>query len=114
MLENCPCEIVLLGWEVGARLYTGSKLDESDYLCKALKDWGCDSQGRESWDPMTAVLALTNDIERAGYKGVRGTARVDAKTGKNYFEEAENGNHVYVIKQKPNSYYADIIDDLIK
>lgn len=114
VLENCPCEIVLLGWEIGARLYTGSKLDESDYLCKALRDWGCNLQGRESWDPMTAVLALTNDIERAGYKGVRGTARVDAKTGKNYFEEAENGNHVYVIKQKPDSYYADIIDDLIK
>ncbi len=114
VLDNCPCEIIMLGWEVGSRLYTGNLLGESDYLCTILKDWGCYPQGRESWDPMTVVLALTNDIEGAGYKGVRGRGRVDAETGKNYFEENENGNHVYVIKQKPDSYYADIINDLIK
>lgn len=114
VLDNCPCEIVLLGWEIGAGLYTGNKLYEGDYLCTILKDWGCYPNGRESWDPMTVVLALTSDIEKAGYKGVRGRGRVDAQSGKNYFEKDENGNHVYVIKQKPNSFYADIINDLIK
>ncbi len=113
VLENCPCEIVLLGWEVGSNLYTGKDLCDTDVLKQVLLDWGC-PQGRESWDPMTVVLALTNDIEKAGYKGVRGKGKVHAQSGKNYFEECENGNHVYVIKQKPDSYYADIINDLIK
>ena len=112
VLENCPCEIVLLGWEIGSCLYTGDKLDSEDYLSKILEDWGC--KARESWDPMTAVLALTNDIEKAGYSGVRGTGRVDPQTGRNYFKEDKNGKHVYVSKQKPNSYYSEIINELIK
>jgi len=113
VLENCPCEIVLLGWEIGSNLYTGSKLSETDVLRQVLLDWGC-PQGRESWDPMTVVLALTGDIEKAGYKAVKGTGRVDPQTGKNYFVKDENGKHTYVIKSQPNSYYTDAIDELIK
>lgn len=117
VLDNCPCEIIMLGWEVGSGLITGQHLDKEDFLYKALKDWGCyneSTSGRESWDPMTVVLALTNDIEKAGYTAVRGTGRVDSQTGQNYFEESENGKHMYVVKAQPDSYYESIMNDLIK
>lgn len=110
-VSNCPCPITFLGWEVGSRLITGNKLKDDDFLHIALADHGSGS-GRESWDPMLVVLALTNDNEKAGYKTVVGTATVD-KEGKNYFEEKENGKDEYVIKSQPDSFYSDIINNLI-
>ncbi len=110
-VTNCPCPITFLGWEVGSRVVTGSKLSSDDFLHIALDDHGS-GNGRESWDPMLAVLALTNDNEKAGYKTVRGFATVDEQ-GLNYFEENENGPHEYVVKVQSDDYYIDIIDSLI-
>ncbi len=62
---------------------------------------------------MLAVLALTNDNLKAGYDTVTGYATVD-ENGANYFEENENGPHEYVVKIKDDSFYSDIINDLIK
>lgn len=111
-VTSCPCPITFLGWEIGSCLITGDKLADDDFLHLALADHGSGS-GRESWDPMLAVLALTNDNEKAGYKTVTGTATVDEQ-GRNYFKEDPNGAHEYVIKAHENSYYSDIINDLIK
>ena len=68
--------------------------------------------GRESWDPMLAVLALANDNEKAGYKTVRGIATID-NHGLNYFQEDENGKDEYVVKMYDDSYYSNIINNLI-
>lgn len=110
-VSNCPCPITFLGWEVGSQVVTGNLLKEDDFLHIALDDHGS-GKGRESWDPMLAVLALTNDNEKAGYKTVKGTATVDEK-GLNYFEENENGHHEYVVKAQPDQFYIDIINNLI-
>ena len=111
-VTSCPCPITFLGWEIGSCLITGDKLADDDFLHLALADHGSGS-GRESWDPMLAVLALTNDNEKAGYKTVTGTATVDEQ-GRNFFKEEQGGAHEYVIKAHENSYYSDIINDLIK
>ena len=111
-VTNCPCQITFLGWEIGSCLITGDKLADDDFLHLALADHGSGG-GRESWDPMLAVLALTNDNEKAGYKTVTGTASVDEQ-GRNFFKEDPNGAHEYVIKAHENSYYSGIINDLIK
>ena len=110
-VSNCPCPITFLGWEIGSMVISGNMLKEDDFLHVALDDHGSGA-GRESWDPMLAVLALTNDNEKAGYKTVKGTATVD-KDGKNYFEENENGKDEYVVKAHPDEYYSNIIDNLI-
>lgn len=110
-VSNCPCPITFLGWEIGSQLITGDKLSADDFLHLALEDHGSGS-GRESWDPMLAVLALTNDNEKAGYKTVKGIATVD-KDGTNYFQEDENGKDEYVIRAKEKSFYSDIINSLI-
>lgn len=110
-ITNCPCPITFLGWEVGSCVITGSKLSEDDFLHIALDDHGSGA-GRESWDPMLAVLALTNDNEKAGYKTVKGIATVN-NHGLNYFEEKENGKDEYVVKVKEDNFYIDIIDNLI-
>ena len=110
-VSNCPCPITYLGWEVGTRLITGDKLEKDDFLHLALKDHGS-GNGRESWDPMLAVLALTNDNERAGYKTVKGASFVDSE-GKNYFKEDPQGKDEYVIKAKEDSFYSNIINNLI-
>ena len=110
-VSNCPCPITFLGWEVGHDLLSGNKLPKDDFLYLTLVDHGS-GNGRESWDPMLAVLALADDNEKAGYKTVKGTATVD-ENGKNYFEENANGIHEYVVKAKEDSFYSDIINNLI-
>lgn len=110
-VSNCPCPITFLGWEVGHNLLTGNLLPKDDFLYLTLVDHGS-GNGRESWDPMLAALALTNDNEKAGYKTVRGIATVD-NHGLNYFQEDENGKDEYVVKMYDDSYYSDIINSLI-
>lgn len=109
---KCPVPITFLGYEVGASVISGSQLDKNDHLHLALADYG-GPNGRSSWDPMTALLTLVGDEEKAGYTCVCGTASVDANTGKNYFVADENGAHKYVVKTKPDEYYAAEIDKRI-
>lgn len=111
-VNNCPVPITFLGWEIGANLITGDKLGEGDVLLDVLRDHGSGS-GRESWDPMLVLLAVIGNEEAAGYKTVIGKAKVDGETGKNYFEEDENGTHKYVIKAQSDSYYSDLINGII-
>ena len=113
VIANSPVEMTFLGWEIGAGLYTGGNLNKEDHLHKILCDWGCPN-GRESWDPMTVMLALTGDEEKAGYNAVRFIPRVDAKDGKNYFELDENSPHKFVTKKFEDLYYVNQINEEIK
>ena len=110
-VTNCPCPITFLGWEVGSRLITGDKLEKDDFLHIALADHGS-GQGRESWDPMLIVLALTDDNKKAGYETVKGYATVD-ELGRNFFKEDEQGPHEYVVRAEEKTFYSDIINSLI-
>ena len=110
--EKCPVPTVFLGWEVGHSVISGSRLDKSDYLYRALCDHGS-FDGRSSWDPMLVLLALTGDAEKAGYSLVKGYASVDEEDGSNYFVSDENGLHAFVVKEKEDGYYRDLIDEAI-
>ena len=111
--EKCPVPVTFLGFEVGHHVITGDKLAEDDFLHLALKDHGSEN-GRHSWDPMLAMLALIGDEEKAGYRVVRGKASLDAQTGENHFEEMADGLHAYVVKNEPNSFYEDMINSAIQ
>jgi len=110
--KTCPVPVTFLGAEIGMDVITGGNLHKNDPLHLALCDHGSD-KGRMSWDPMTALLALIGDEEKAGYDVVRGTARVDAETGLNYFTADEKGRHQYVVMKHAPEFYRDEIDSLI-
>ena len=113
ILEKCPCEITLLGWETGAELITGNTLKMDDYLYTAISDWGS-PEGRESWDPMTAMMAVIGNEAEAGYDTVKAKIWVDRETGENYFTPDENSNRKFVIKKFPDEYYSNMINEVIE
>ncbi len=113
LCEKCPVPMTFLGFEIGEMVVTGGKLGKDDFLYKVLCDHGS-YKGRSSWDPMTVLMAIIGDEKAAGYDVVCGKARVDAATGKNYFTECAGGAHKYVIKSHPDSYYEDMINDIIQ
>ncbi len=112
LLENCPVPMIFLGFEVGEPVLTGGELVEEDPVHLALVDHGC-PEGRCSWDPMLAYLAVVGDPTAAGYDIRYGKASFDVATGHNFFVPSENGPHAYVIKRHPDAYYAKQINDII-
>ncbi len=111
----CPVPVTFLGWEAGDSVISGGDvvLDKEDLLCKLMYTHGS-FHGRSSWDPMTALLALIGDEEKAGYDVVVGKASVDDVDGANHFKPDPEGLHKYVIKNKSDKYYEDAINELIK
>ncbi len=108
----CPVPVTFLGFEIGIQVVSGDKLSQDDFLYKGFCDHGSEN-GRYSWDPLTALMAVIGDEEKAGYDTVTGTARLDEKSGGNYFTENENGLHKYVKMKFSPDYYADMINALI-
>lgn len=109
----CPVPVTFLGWEVGYGVITGSKLPKEDNLYGVMRDHGS-PDGRHSWDPMTALMAVIGDEEEAGYELVRGTARVNAATGENYFIRSADGLHGYVRKKMPDGWYEAAINAVVR
>ncbi|MBQ7293659.1 MAG: hypothetical protein IJW79_07960 [Clostridia bacterium] len=114
VVKKCPVPITFLGFEIGFPVITGGDavLKEGDVLLDAMRDYG-NGHGRNSWDPMTALLAVIGDEEKAGYNTVHGTVSVDIATGANYFAKSENGLHAYVVKKFDDTYYAEAINKII-
>jgi hypothetical protein len=110
--ELCPVPVTFLGWEIGYGVITGGSLPEEDHLKTTLNDHGSNN-GRHSWDPMTALMAIIGDEEKAGYGTTRGYATVDEADGANHFKEDANGTHAYVTMRLPKEYYANEINSLI-
>ena len=109
----CPVPVTFLGWEIGIDVLTGGELDHDDYLHQVLVDHGS-GNGRCSWDPMLALMAIVGDEKAAGYDTVSGFARVDVATGANFFTADSNGPHKYVIKKFENDYYKKAINRIIR
>ena len=112
--ESAPCPITFLGWEIGSCVETGENIPEGDYLYDVLYDWHGRPSGRESWDPMLALMALIGDEGEAGYDTVCIDIKVDKENGKNYFEPSDNPSRKYVIKKFEDSYYSSQINEIIK
>lgn len=108
----CPVPVTFLGFEAGVNVISGNKLEKDDFLYKAFSEHGS-AEGRCSWDPLTALLALIGDEEKAGYKAVSGKASLSEETGQNYFTEDIKGLHKYVIPLYDSKYYQDMINDII-
>lgn len=112
MCANWPTPITFLGWEVGDPVLTGGNVSEEDPLRMALIDYKCEG-GRPSWDPMTALLAVIDNPEEAGYSTVSGYASAEEGTGHCSFVIDENGPHRYVVKKHSDEWYAEQINKRI-
>lgn len=110
---TCPVPITFLGWEVGHDVVSGGRLSHEDILWQILRDHGSPN-GRSSWDPMLALLALIGDVEQAGYRRVVGQAYVSAESGENTFVPKCDGMHGYVVKLQENEAYEHAINERIK
>ncbi len=113
MCAYWPTPITFLGWEIGDPVHTGGNIPKEDPLRKALIDYKCEG-GRCSWDPMTALLAVIGDPDKAGYSTVRGYASAEKATGHCSFVEDANGPHRYVIKKHPDEWYEEQINNRIQ
>lgn len=110
--ELWPTPITFLGYEIGYMVKSGKNLPCNDVLKQVLIDHGS-AEGRHSWDPMLVLAAIINNEEKAGYTCVQGKAKVDEKTGCNYFTEDKNGNHTYLKKTLSDEEYVRMIDNRI-
>ena len=107
VFDRFPKPIVFLGWEIGADVISGGDPDnDADPLVRAFRDHGS-PRGRSSWDPMTVLLALAEDPERAGYSVRRGRAHADPETGENTFDFDASGPHAFVVRNQPAAWYEE-------
>lgn len=105
-----PTPVTFLGWEIGRSVLTGARnRDMSDPLYAALCDHGS-AEGRCSWDPMNALLAVKGDESAAGYRFVEGRAAVDSLPGANAFSVLAGGSRRYVVKARPDRCYEGQIE----
>lgn len=105
VLEHCPVPITFLGYEVGVSVISDGHLKEGDPLRAVLVDHGSPN-GRNSWDPMLAMLAVGWSDLQSDYRVVRGQAFLNAETGENRFVRRSDGLHGYVVKLRPDEDYA--------
>lgn len=109
LCKNWNTEITFLGFEVGVDVITGQNVPENDPLKQSLILYG-KPEGRSSWDPMTALLCVIGDPEKAGYSCVYGYAEASPENGSNSFREDPAGPHRYLIKKYPDQWYADAVN----
>jgi len=110
--EKCPVPVTFLGFEIGVDVITGRSLG-ADVLHDVLMDHGSPN-GRSSWDPMLALLAVTGDPEAEGYDAIRGYASVSAEDGSNTFTRDPKGQHRYVVRRHAPQWYEARIEPLIR
>jgi hypothetical protein len=111
LCEHCPAPLTFLGYEVGRTVVTGGI--EAPGLVGTAYAAHHSPKGRPSWDPMTALFAVTRDAEKAGYRRVPGRAYVDPKTGRNSFEAFSGGPHAYLVKEKEDRFYANRLNEIL-
>ena len=105
LFAHFPKPITFLGWEIGHDVISGGDPENGDDpLVQAFRDHGS-PRGRSSWDPMTILLALADDPERAGYSLRRGRVSVDPATGENRMTPDPDGPHAYVVREHPAAWY---------
>ena len=109
LCASWPTPVTFLGFEVGESVKSGGRLPDGELLKQVMTDHGSVT-GRSSWDPMTVLLALAGDPEKAGYACVYGHASAEPETGCNSFVPDPSGPHRYVVKRYADSFYADAID----
>lgn len=112
--EKFPCPVTYLGFDEGFSVITGGDEiigDKNDALAVAMRAHGSE-KGRNSWDPMTALMAVIGDEEEAGYEKHCGFFSYDSEGG-SYFTPDSSSDRCYVTKKYDDFFYADVINERI-
>ena len=113
--EKAPCPVTYLGFEVGVSVLCGGNPENDPLLAQDPLVCAFDAHGshngRCSWDPMLALLALHGDAEKAGYTCRYGRAAIDPETGENTFAYGTvacftaQTPHRYVVKNRSDAAF---------
>ena len=112
--DHWPTEIILSGFEIGEKVYTGKRLVKMNTQNSPVKEAyeisfkEGDPDGRMSWD-QTAVFVAVKGIEPY-YSTERGVLRV-LENGNNTWTPSVNGRHIRLIEKMPPSEVAYIIEN---
>jgi hypothetical protein len=116
VMERWPTPVLLSGFEIGARIFTGRRLhaeapaDSPVRAAYAL--FPGPDKDRESWDE-TAVLAAVRGAASHWSPSAGGTVTVDKTTGANRWNPASGGRHTYLIERDPPERVKDTIEGLM-
>ena len=113
--EKAPCPVTYLGFEVGVSVLCGGNPENDPLLAQDPLVCAFDAHGshngRCSWDPMLALLALHGDAEKAGYTCRYGRAAIDPENGENTFAYGTAAcftaqtPHRYVVKNRSDAAF---------
>ena len=114
VFENWPTQVILSGFEIGEKIFTGNDLINSNIKSPAKMAFKIamnfskeDRNGRQSWD-QTAVLTAVKGADFA-FNQVKGVM-VAEPSGHNKWNNQDNGNHSYLVFKKTPDEVTKLIE----
>jgi inosine-uridine nucleoside N-ribohydrolase len=114
VFDNWPTRIILSGFEIGEKLFTGTKLIKSNLKSPAKMAFtiaipmsDADKNGRMSWDQSAVLVAVQGP--NANFGQVRGKMIAEA-SGFNRWNADENGKHTYLVFKKSPEELSQLIE----
>ena len=116
VLAEWPSPLLASGFEIGARIHTGKRLEvetpDTNPIRKAYALYAGAGKGRESWD-QTALYAAVRAPETLWDVKGGGTITVDVAKSVNRWTAAANGKHAYLVERQPVAEVEKAIEDLM-
>ncbi|MEI6140661.1 MAG: nucleoside hydrolase, partial [Mariniphaga sp.] len=117
VFENWPTQVILSGFEIGDKIFTGKDLIKTNIKSPAKMAFKIamnfskeDINGRQSWDE-TAVLTAVKGVDFA-FDEVKGEM-VTEPSGFNRWLNKENGKHSYLVFKKSPDEITKLIESYI-
>jgi inosine-uridine nucleoside N-ribohydrolase len=116
VLAEWPSPILASGFEIGARVHTGKRLEtetpETNPVRKAFALYAGPGKGRESWDE-TALYAAVRGPEGLWSVKSGGSITVDPATAIDRWSASPEGKHAFLVERQPVAEVEKAIEDLM-
>ena len=116
VMAEWPSPIVASGFEIGARVHTGKRLEtetpDTNPVRKAFALYAGAGKGRESWDETALYAAVRSPESLWDVKG-SGAITINPATSVNSWTATANGKHAYLVERQPIAEVEKSIEDLM-
>lgn len=116
VLAEWPSPVLASGFEIGARVFTGKRLEaetpEANPVRKAFALYAGAGKGRESWDE-TALYAAVRSPETLWDVKRGGRITINTATSINGWTTTPNGQHAFLVERQPVAEVEKAIEDLM-
>lgn len=116
VLPDWPTPVLASGWEIGARVHTGARLQketaESNPVRRAYALYVGPGKHRESWD-QTALYAAIRNPETLWDLRTGGRIVVDGKSAANRWQPEPGAAHSFLVEREPVAAVQKAIEDLM-